>query len=118
MIEVEIWSDFICPFCYIGEREFEHALKATGLEGKVTIKYNAFELHAGGPTTPGETVLESMSKRSGQPVDMMKKNMAPIIERAAGLGLTYHFDDLLAQDTLKAHRVAKYAETKEKGTEF
>lgn len=118
MIEVEIWSDFICPFCYIGKREFERALEATGLKDQTNITYNAFELHADGPLEPNQTVLESMSEKYGQPVSAMKQNMTALTERAAGLGLEYHFDRLLSQDTLKAHRVAKYADTQGKGAEF
>ena len=118
MIKVEIWSDFVCPFCYIGKRELDNAIKEKGVEEQVELTFKSFELSPNGPTEPTTAVLENLSKKSGRSLEEMKDITQPMIERAAGLGLDYNYDNLKAQDTLKAHRLSKYAEAEGKMQEF
>lgn len=118
MIKVDIWSDFVCPFCYIGKRELDNAIKEKGVEEQVELTFKSFELSPNGPTEPTTAVLENLSKKSGRSLEEMKDITQPMIERAAGLGLDYNYDNLKAQDTLKAHRLSKYAEAEGKMQEF
>ena len=118
MIKVDIWSDFVCPFCYIGKRELDNAIKEKWVEEQVELTFKSFELSPNGPTEPTTAVLENLSKKSGRSLEEMKDITQPMIERAAGLGLDYNYDNLKAQDTLKAHRLSKYAEAEGKMQEF
>lgn len=118
MLTIDIWSDYVCPFCYIGKRELENALVETGLKEKVRINFKAFELSPNGPTEPTIGMLEDLSKRKGQPIESIKQMVQGIVARAKGIGLDYRFDDMLAQDTLVAHRLAKYAAEVDKAAEY
>ena len=50
MMRIDIWSDYVCPWCYIGKRELENALRDAEMEEKVYIEYHAFELNPDAPT--------------------------------------------------------------------
>lgn len=43
-MKIEVWSDYVCPFCYIGKRELEKAIKNTGFEGKIDVEFKAYQL--------------------------------------------------------------------------
>src|SRR5690625_4802769 len=118
MINIEIWSDFVCPFCYIGKRELDNAIEKTGLKEHVNVKYNAFELSPNGPTEPTLSVLDELSKKYGRSKEEVQQMTGQTVERAKTLGLEYNYDNLMSQDTLKAHRVAKLAEEEGKDKEF
>lgn len=117
-IEVEIWSDYVCPFCYIGKRQLEQAIAATGLTGKVDVKLKAYELD---PTTPKdsmEPVHTVLARKYGTTPEKAKEMSQGVAARAAEVGLQYDVDGMLNQNTLDAHRLVKYAETVQKDGEF
>lgn len=117
-MKVEVWSDFVCPFCYIGKRQLEKAIEDAGYAGQVEIKLKSFILD---PTTPEdsyESTYEHLSKKYGMPMDEVKKMTDSVVQRAKEVGLHYNFDQLKTANTLKAHRLAKWAESKGKGAEF
>ncbi|WP_052380332.1 DsbA family oxidoreductase [Paenibacillus camerounensis] len=110
MITIDIWTDFVCEYCYIGRRELEKALVSTGIKDQVKINYRAFQLMPDAPTTPTQTMLEAFSQHLGQPIAKVLEMISGPIERGKSLGIDFNFDNLLSQSTLKAHRVAKYAQ--------
>lgn len=109
MLKIDIWSDYVCPFCYIGKRELERALDRLGLKEQTEISFKAFELTPNGPTEPTKGMLEYLSEQKGQPLEAIKQMVQGVIDRAKSIGLDYQFDNMLAQSTLDAHRVGKYA---------
>lgn len=62
-MKIEVWSDYVCPFCYIGKRELEQALKETGLAGKVDVAFKAYELDPTASTTDNSKVKEAFAKK-------------------------------------------------------
>ena len=48
-MKIEVWSDYVCPFCYIGKRRLEEALEETGLGDKVEVVFKAYELDPNSP---------------------------------------------------------------------
>lgn len=117
-IEVEVWSDYVCPFCYIGKRQLEQAIAETGLTGQVEIRYKAFELDATTPKNSTEPVLDSLARKYGTSLDEAQKMTQGVVARAEEVGLQYDFSKMLNQNTIDAHRLAKYAETVNKGAEM
>ncbi|WP_052380333.1 DsbA family oxidoreductase [Paenibacillus camerounensis] len=115
MITIDIWTDFVCEYCYIGKRELENALVSTGLKDQVKINYKAFQLMPDAPTTPEQTMLEAYSQHVGKPIHMIHEIISGPIARAKSIGIDIRFDNLMSQSTLKAHRVAKYAQEMGKG---
>ena len=119
-MKVEVWSDYVCPFCYIGKRQLEKAIKDSGYEGQIDVTYKSYLLD---PTTPVETtesVFESLSKKYNQSIDQVKAMTSNVAERAKEVGLSYNFEEMKAANTVKAHRLTKWVESqsKELGAKF
>ena len=119
-MKVEVWSDYVCPFCYIGKRQLEKAIKDSGYEGQIDVTYKSYLLD---PTTPVETtesVFESLSKKYNQPIEQIKAMTSNVAERAKEVGLSYNFEEMKAANTVKAHRLTKWVESqsKELGAKF
>lgn len=102
----------------MGKREFDNAVSATGLEKELNITYHAYELQPDSLKEPTMTMLEGYAKKSNMPVESLKQNFTSITDRASSLGLEFNLDHMMAQDTRKAHRVAKYAAEQGKGRAF
>ena len=64
-MKVEIWSDVVCPWCYIGKRRFEQALAAFPHADEVEVVYRSFELDPTAPTEPTETVVQALGRKYG-----------------------------------------------------
>jgi predicted DsbA family dithiol-disulfide isomerase len=109
-MKVEIWSDVVCPWCYIGKRRFESALQqyrdATG--DHVEVVYRPFMLD---PRAPAEAqpVREVYEKKFGGPA-MAEQILARVTDEAAGEGLEFRMDIALRANTLSAHRLLVLAE--------
>jgi len=116
VMKIEVWSDYVCPFCYIGKRELEQAIIETGLTGKVDVEFKAYELD---PTTSADDnapVKESLMKKKGMSEAQIKGMFENVTERAKSVGLNYDFSKMVNANTKKAHRLAKFAESQGKGS--
>ncbi|MBO1332644.1 DsbA family oxidoreductase [Streptomyces sp. VRA16 Mangrove soil] len=108
-ITVEIWSDVICPWCFIGKRKFEAALADFEHRDSVRVRWRSFELD---PTTPkdiDETIAERMLRRQGIPPEHAAQLLAGVTATAAAEGLEYHLDKARPVNTFDAHRVVHLA---------
>lgn len=116
-MKIEIWSDYVCPFCYIGKRELERALKETGLEDKVEVSMKAYELDPSASSTENPPVKETLMKNKGLAEDEVENMFMGVTQRAKEVGLDYDFSKMTNANTKKAHQVAKFAEAQGKGAE-
>lgn len=117
-MKIEVWSDFVCPFCYIGKRQLEKAIEDLGYKGQVEVELKSFLLDPTADDDSNETTYEHLSKKYGMSLDEVKKMTNSVVERAKEVGLHYNFDGLKTANTVKAHRLTKWAYTKGKGSEF
>lgn len=109
-MKIEIWSDYVCPFCYIGKKQLEQAIQATGFAGQVELVYKSYQLD---PTTPEDTNMstyEYLANKYGMTLEKAKEMAQGVAARAKEVGLDYNFDKLMEENTLKAHRLVKWAE--------
>lgn len=114
-MKVEIWSDIICPFCYIGKRRFEQALEAFEGKDSVKIVWRSFQLDPSIKHVPGQSVHDYLAKAKGfSPADARRMN-DHVTAQAAGVGLAYDLDRAVLANTLDAHRLLHLA--KEKGVQ-
>jgi predicted DsbA family dithiol-disulfide isomerase len=110
-LTVEIWSDVVCPWCYIGKRRFEAALEAFAHRDEVTVMWRSFELDPEAPAeTPG-TSAERLANKYGMSVERAQQLHAEMTERAAGEGLEYHLETARGGNTFDAHRMIHLAAT-------
>lgn len=117
-MKIEVWSDFVCPFCYIGKRRMESALENFPHKDKVNVAYKSYELDPNADENPGMNMHELLAKKLGKSVEETKKMNEDVAKQAADVGLTYNFDDMKSTKTFDAHRVAQYATKHGKGHEI
>ena len=108
-IKVDIWSDIICPFCYIGKRNLEQALEQTGLSDHVNIVWHTFELAPDAQTDPGSSIYDVLGKRKGWSTEQSEQIHRQMEEKAKLSGLEYHFDQTIPANSRKAHRLLHLA---------
>ncbi|MBO0588279.1 DsbA family oxidoreductase [Sporosarcina sp. E16_8] len=109
-MKIEIWSDYVCPFCYIGKRRLEEALEQTGLGEKAEVVFKAYELDPNSPAVSDTLIKESLAKKYGMSVEEAKKMTDNVVDQAKSVGLNYNFDVMTPANTFNAHRLAKLAE--------
>lgn len=117
-MQVEIWSDVVCPWCYLGKRRFERALESFGHRDDVTVVYRSFELDPGaapGVTTP---VVEVLAARYGMSTEQARDAQRQMEQRAAQDGLDFHMDDLRSGSTRDAHRLLHLAKARGRQAEL
>jgi predicted DsbA family dithiol-disulfide isomerase len=117
-MQVEVWSDVVCPWCYIGKRRLESALEQFPHRDQVEVVWRSFQLD---PTVPeGEThpTLAALAAKYGRDVDEMRATMAQVEQVAAGEGLEYHLADAVSGNTLLAHQLLHLAAERGLGGEL
>jgi len=108
-MKIEVWSDYVCPFCYIGKRQLEMAIKNSGYDGQIDVEFKSFLLDPTTPIDTEESIYTSLARKynmSEQEAENMTTNVA---SRAKEVGLDYNFDDMKTANTTAAHRLAKLA---------
>lgn len=113
-MKIEIWSDYVCPFCYIGKRKLETALNEFRGKDRVEIEFKSYQLDPETPKYSGQNFYESMGAKFGS-AEQAKQMTASIAEQAKEVGLEFNFATMKPTNTFDAHRLAKFA--KEHGRE-
>ncbi|MFG2088875.1 MULTISPECIES: DsbA family oxidoreductase [unclassified Spirillospora] len=104
-MRVEIWSDVICPWCYIGKRQFEQALDGFGHRDQVEVVYRAFQLDPSFPEGETMDVADMLAGKYGMSREQAVEMNRQMEERAAGVGLEYHLEGGRSGNTADAHRM-------------
>ena len=117
-MKVEIWSDFVCPFCYMGERKFEQALADFEHKDEVEIIFKSFQLAMGKEDVKGKDIHQIIADKYNISYDQAKANNDQIVKAAEKVGLNYRFDILKLNNTELAHEIAKYADSVGKGKDL
>jgi predicted DsbA family dithiol-disulfide isomerase len=112
-MKVEIWSDILCPWCYIGKREFETALQQYAHKDKVEMIWHSFELDPHAQLDYGMDIYDMLAKKYGMSRERALEMNKHLVERAKGAGLTYHMDIVKATNSFDAHRLIQLAKEKE-----
>ncbi|MGY1642148.1 DsbA family oxidoreductase [Geodermatophilus sp. SYSU D00703] len=109
VVRIEVWSDFVCPWCYIGKRRLETALSRFPHGDQVEVVWRSFQLD---PTVPeGQThpALPALAAKYGRSVEEMQQMQRGVEEIAAAEGLEYHLAEGLSGNTLLAHELIHLA---------
>ncbi|MCS3796333.1 DsbA family protein [Niastella sp. OAS944] len=116
-MKVEIWSDVMCPFCYIGKRRFENALNQLPFSNEIEVEWKAFQLDPSIKKEPGKKIHEYLAERKGFSVEKAKELNGQVTGMAAAEGLQYNFDKAVVANSFDAHRFANLAKKNGKGLE-
>lgn len=118
-MQITIWSDFVCPFCYIGVTNLEQALEKSGYDlDTIEIEYKSFQLEPGAQYEAGKSYLQAMTERKQTTEKQMQEMIDQITTMAKSVGLKYNFDDMKLTDTFTAHRLFQYSKEQGKGYEY
>ncbi|MGD8192053.1 DsbA family oxidoreductase [Brevibacillus ginsengisoli] len=117
-MKVEIWSDFACPFCYIGKRRFEAALEQFPHKEAIEVVYRSFELDPYAARDVDYDVHDMVSSKYGMTRQQALEMNQNIALQAKAVGLDFQFDTTILTNTFDAHRLAQYAATKGKAREM
>lgn len=109
-MKIEIYSDFACPYCYIGKRHLEQALKEMGLTEKTTVLHRAFILDPGKVSHPERTFKEGLNLQTVEEQKRIDDLFASITKLAAEIGLSYHMDGIKDIATEKAQRLTLWVQ--------
>jgi len=108
-LTVEIWSDVVCPWCYIGKRRFENALAQFEHSDDVEVRYRSFQLDPTAPTHAEGAPAERLASKYGMSVEQAEASQAQLTAMAAEDGLEYHLDRTRGGNTFDAHRLLQLA---------
>lgn len=112
MITLTIWSDFACPYCYIGETRLQRAIEELELSDQVTIDFRAFELDPTAPKEVTTTTPERFAMKYRLSIEDAKKQIEEISNLGRELGIDFRYATTKYSNTRDAHRLMKLAEDK------
>ena len=103
LLQVEIWSDIQCPFCYLGKRQFEAALEAFEEKDRVEV------------TWKGESIYAYLARKKGMTEEVSRRMHDQIAQTASKAGLHYRFDQMVVANSHPAHRLIQAAKARGRG---
>lgn len=108
-MQVEIWSDPVCPWCYLGKRRFERALESFDHRDEITVVYRSFELDPSAPPGVTTPTVERLAGKYGMTAGQAGEAQRQMEQRAAQDGLEFRMDGLRSGNTRDAHRLLHLA---------
>ncbi|WP_223815445.1 DsbA family oxidoreductase [Sphingobacterium litopenaei] len=108
-MKIEIWSDVMCPFCYIGKRRFEKSLENSPIKDKLEIEWKSFQLNPYLETDTSISIDEYLAQHKGMPLAQAQALNAQVTQMAAQEGLVYNFDKSVVANSFKAHVLTHFA---------
>lgn len=108
-LKVQIWSDIMCPFCYIGKRRIEEALSQFEHKDAVAIEWKSFELDASFIPSADDNLAEHLADKYGRDIDWAQGMLENMTENAKTAGLDFHFEKSVLANSHNAHRLLHLA---------
>ncbi|GAA2389502.1 DsbA family oxidoreductase [Streptomyces glaucosporus] len=108
-VRIEVWSDVVCPWCYIGKRRLERALEEFEHAGEVEVAWRSFQLDPSFPRGVRQPVPEMLAKKTGSSPEQVRAMNARVTELAAREGLVYDLEHSVMVNTVDAHRLTHLA---------
>src|SRR5688500_3768646 len=110
-MKIDIWSDVMCPFCYIGKRKFEAALEQFPQKDKIEIVWHSYQLDPGLDNRDIKNLFDYLAERKGQSREWSVKVHRQMAESAKEVGLTYNFETAVVANSFDAHRLIQLAKS-------
>ncbi|WP_313584827.1 DsbA family oxidoreductase [Acinetobacter variabilis] len=114
-MRVDIWSDVVCPFCYIGKKRLEAAAKESGIE--LEVHWHSFQLDPEAPVRQEVSNSERLAQKYGRSVPEVEDMQRNIAAMAKQEGIEFNWEGANSGNTLNAHRIIHLAQSKGLGSE-
>jgi predicted DsbA family dithiol-disulfide isomerase len=108
-VRIDVWSDFLCPFCHLGRRQLELALEQFEHADDVAVVWHSFQLDRTAPTVLEGSVVEHVAAKYGVSVEQMERTNRQMAEAAAEVGLDFQWQRMVGGNSYAAHRLHHYA---------
>lgn len=108
-LKIQIWSDIMCPFCYIGKRRIEEALSQFEHKESVAIEWKSFELDASFIPSADDDLMEHLAEKYQKDTDWAQTMLDNMTQNAKGVGLDFHFEKAILANSHNAHRLLHLA---------
>ncbi len=111
-LEIDVWSDIVCPWCYLGKRRLELALAASSVTA--TIRWRAFQLDASAPRHVDVSVSELLQRKYGMSRQQVEASQQRLVELGRADGIDYRFELAKTGNTRDAHRLVAFATSRDR----
>jgi predicted DsbA family dithiol-disulfide isomerase len=115
---VEIWSDIVCPFCYIGKKRFNQALRMFPHRQQVEVVWRSFQLNPEQRSHPGMHINDYLAKIKGWSPEEAKERHQHVTEMGKAHDIDFRFDKVVVGNSFDAHRLHHYADSQGRGKEM
>jgi len=108
-VRIDIWSDIVCPFCYLGQRHLELALAQFDRADEVDIVWRSFELDPGAQPQPQTSLAQTLADKYGMSIEQAEAGQRQLADQFSAVGLTFNWRDAHPANTFDAHRLTHLA---------
>lgn len=116
-MKIEIWSDVMCPFCYIGKRKFEKAMAQFTDKENIELVWKSYQLSPDLKTDTSKNIHQYLADHKGMSLEEATRLNNQVTQMASEVGLTYDFDKSVVANSFNAHRFAHFAKKYNKQNE-
>src|SRR5690606_3666056 len=107
-MKIEIWSDVMCPFCFIGKRNFETALEQFADKNHIEVIWKSYQLDPTIPEIAKESYQNYLVERKGMSAEQVKGMLDNVTQSAKQVGLEYNLDQAIMVNSLNAHKLIQF----------
>lgn len=118
VVRVDVWSDFLCPFCHLGRRQLQLALEQFEHADETEVIWHSFQLDRSAPDVAAGSNTERVAEKYGVSVEQMRATQEAMARSAAEVGLDYQWQRTVAGNSYAAHRLHHYARSVGREDEF
>jgi protein disulfide-isomerase len=117
-LKIQIWSDIMCPYCYIGKRRIEGALEQFPHAENVEIEWKSFQLDANFIASENDNMAEHLAEKYRKDKEWAQEMMDSMTQNAKNSGLDFHFEKAIMANSFNAHRLLHLAKKHNKSNEL
>lgn len=117
-LTLDIWSDMLCPFCFIGKRNLDKALAQFPHKDDINIRWHSYQLAPNLEYDPNKDAHQALADHKGMPYETAKQLNTQVAQMAAQAGITFDIDSMKWANSLSAHHLLQWAKTQGKAHEM
>lgn len=117
-LKIQIWSDIMCPFCYIGKKRLENALNQFGHQDTIEIEWKSFQLDPNFIASEKDNLAEHLAEKYRKDQEWALESLNNTAQTAANAGLEFHFEKVIMANSLNAHRLLHLAKENQLGSKL
>lgn len=117
-MKIEIWSDVMCPFCYIGKHNFEQALEKLPFNNEVEVEWKSFQLDPTLDAEKPQNTIEYFKEKKGFPTEQASQMISQVAGMGKASGIDFNFEKALIINTFTAHKLLHLAKKHGKSSEM